>query len=309
MRAYRVPAQRDEIARALAELKARQCGVFERDQARALGLSDDWLYREVASGNLLRPHARVYRDPAVPPTWEQDLFAALLWAGSGAAVSHRSAAALWKLDGCEEGSIEIKLPKSRQRPRGIITHRSKLGPGEVTQIRGLRVTSPTRTIFDLAGVVDEETLEIALDSALRRGLTSTDYLSRKFENRRRKGCRGSAVLGRLLTARSSVTAVESALETRFLRLVRQAKLPTPQSRYEVDRYRLDFAYPQVRLGIELEGYAFHSGRRAWARDLRRSNDLLRLGWTLLHFTWEDVTKHGDRVVDELRTHLLPNLLS
>lgn len=91
--------------------------------------------------------------------------------------------------------------------------------------------------------------------------------------------------------------------------VRQAKLPTPQSRYEVDRYRLDFAYPQVRLGIELEGYAFHSGRRAWARDLRRSNDLLRLGWTLLHFTWEDVTKHGDRVVDELRTHLLPNLLS
>ncbi len=103
--------------------------------------------------------------------------------------------------------------------------------------------------------------------------------------------------------------MESALETKFLRLLRKAPVPLPQAGYEVGSYRLDFAYPQIRLGIELDGWAFHSGRSAWERDLKRQNDLLALGWILLRFTWTDVTQRGDHVVAEIRRHILPNLLS
>ncbi len=76
----------------------------------------------------------------------------------------------------------------------------------------------------------------------------------------------------------------------------------------VGRYRLDFAYPALRLGIELDGYAYHAGRANWRGDLRRRNDLVAHGWTLLHFTWEDVTGDPHTVVRVLRGHLCPNLL-
>lgn len=244
----------------------------------------------------------------MPQSWEQDLFAALLWAGPGSAVSHRSAAALWKLDGCDRKDVEFTLPRCRRPPAGLIAHRRPLQPGDVARLKGLAVTSASRTIFDLAGVVEEERLEVALDCALRRGLTSVGYLMRRFGTYAGRGRPGSAVMRRLLEARVDLGALDSALETRFLRLVRQERLPLPRAQYPVGGYRLDFAYPTLRLGIELEGYAFHSGKQMWDRDLRRRNDLLTLGWSVLHFSWDDITKRSDEVVDQLRTHLSPNLL-
>ena len=115
---------------------------------------------------------------------------------------------------------------------------------------------------------------------------------------------------RLLAQRSPGEAVlDSTLETRFLRLLRGARLPLPEPGYEVGPYRLDFAYPEIRLGIELDGYAFHSSKVAWERDLRRQNELLALGWILLRFTWTDVTQRGEAVIAEIRRHVSPNLLS
>lgn len=310
MRAYRVRGQRDEALRALAELKAGQFGLFERNQARALGLSDDWIHRELALGRLLRIHPRVFRDPAVSGGWLQDLFAAVLWAGEGSAVSHRSAAALWKLDGFEPGIVEITVPSPRRR-EGIVLHRGALRPADTTEVAGIPVTAASRTLLDLAGVVEEEDLEIAVDCALRRGLTSINYLTRRFADRRGRGCPGSAAMRRVLEQRSKggAAATESVLETRFLRLLRSGRVPLPEPGYKVGPYRLDFAYPHIRLGIELDGYAFHSSKTAWERDLRRQNELLALGWTLLRFTWTDVTQRGEAVIEEIRRHISPNLLS
>lgn len=308
MRAYRVPGQRDEALRALAELKAGQFGLFERNQARDLGLSDDFIHRELALGRLLRIHPRVFHDPAVSGGWLQDLFAAVLWAGEGCAVSHRSAAALWKLDGFEPGIVEITVPSPRRR-EGIVLHRGALRPADTTEVAGIPVTAASRTLLDLAGVVEEETLEIGVDCALRRGLTSISYLKRRFADRSGRGCPGSASMRRLLDQRDNNKAAESALETRFLRLLRNARVPLPEPGYKVGSYRLDFAYPHIRLGIELDGYAFHSNRVAWERDLRRQNELLALGWTLLRFTWTDVTQRAEAVIAEIRRHVSPNLLS
>ncbi|MGH2756233.1 MAG: endonuclease domain-containing protein [Actinomycetota bacterium] len=306
MREYRVPARREEILDRFRALKARQFGLFERDQARHLGMSDDAIYREVASGRAIRAYPRVYRDAASPQRWEQDLFAALLWAGKEAAASHRAAAALWSLDGSEPSVIELTVPSSRKSPNGVVAHKGSLGPGEVTNVSSMRVTSPTRTILDLAAVIDEAALEIALDSALRRGLTSLSYLQRKHEERSARGRRGTGVVSRLLRERTPCErAPESPLETKFVRLLREARLPAPHAGHEVGPYRLDFAYPSIKLGIELDGYAFHSSKAAWQRDHKRHNELVALGWTLLRFTWDDVAKRRNQVAREIRRRILP----
>ena len=305
----RIARQRDEIRSELAALKARQFGVFERTQARALGLSDHALQRDVAAGRAERLYPRVFRDPAIPYSWEQDLFGALLWAGERSCVSHRAAAALWRLDGFEPGFIEITSPSSLRPPKGVIVHRAQLRSSEMTHVSGMQVTTPTRTILDISSVVDEETVEIALDCALRRGLTSFDYLRRKHAERAVPGRRGSRTIGHILRQRDPGNRpLESALETRFLRLLRQERVPLPQAGYEVGPYRLDFAYPKLHLGIELDGYAFHSARTLWARDLARQNYLVRLGWTILRFTWDDITRRGSAVADEVRHHVAPTLL-
>ena len=294
---------------ALAELKRRQHGVFSRDQARAIGLTDDALYRRVSSGGLVRMLPRVFRDPAAPESWLQKLTAGLLWAGDEAVASHRSAAALWEFDGCLPGPFEITSPKGLRPPNGFVVHRHDLPLSDTARVASLRVTSPTRTLIDLASCVSDEELEIALDSGIRKGLTSLPYLTRRFDGMKAKGRPGSALMASLLAARSGVEGhVDSPLETRFLRLIRQERLPLPKPGVEVGRYRLDFAYPSIRLAIELEGYAFHSGRKAWSHDLHRRNELVSLGWNVLHFTWDDVVHQPGVVVAELRKHLCPNFL-
>src|SRR5207249_2080176 len=142
----------------------------------------------------------------------------------------------------------------------------------------------TRTIIDLAAVISGETLEEALDVALQRRLTSLSRVRWRLADLGRHGRPGIAMLRRLIAARSGVEAVpESVIETRFSRLLRRAGLPAPVRQYHVrDRGRLvarvDFAYPDARLAIEVEGFRWHSGRARWERDLGRRNELTELGW-------------------------------
>jgi very-short-patch-repair endonuclease len=94
-------------------------------------------------------------------------------------------------------------------------------------------------------------------------------------------------------------ATESELETRFLQIVRRARLPAPQRQVQVGRRRLDFAWPSWRLAVELDGMAHHTGRLARQRDNTRQNELVLLQWTVLRFTWADVTQRPQQVVADL----------
>ena len=294
--------------RTLAQLKATQFGVFSSEQAGGIGLSEDALYRGIRSGRLERVHPRVYRDPSVPGSWEQRLTAALLWAGDEAAVSHRSGAALWGFDGFDPGPVEITAPKARRYPTGVSLHRGKLLGGDVTTKRGFRTASATRTLIDLAGTVDEESLEIALDSALRQRLTSVRYLSDRLKDFK-SGRKGTGTLAEMLRARAEIPrGLESPLETKFLRIVRKAQLPIPTAAYVVGPYRLDFAYVHAALAIELEGHRYHSGKISWLKDVARRNYMTDHGWTTLYFTWSDVTRTPTDVVAGIRQHLFPRLV-
>ncbi len=236
--------------------------------------------------------------------------AACLACGVDAAGSHRAAGAVWLLAGFDPVAPEVTVSGGRHpRPRGVVVHQAALPSVDVTVVEAIPVTSPARTLLDLAAVVAAEAVEEALDDALRRGLVSIPRLRWRADQLGRRP--GVALIRRLLDARTDANGqAQSVLETRFMRLLKRARLPTPVCQHQIrDRGRLvaivDFAYPDLRLAIETDGYRWHSGRIAWQRDLARRNALTRLGWHVIHVTAEDIERRPDATVDVLAQALTP----
>jgi very-short-patch-repair endonuclease len=172
---------------------------------------------------------------------------------------------------------------------------------DVTTVEHLPVTSAARTLIDLGAVVDDDTLEQALESALSDGRTSLRQVRRRLEALSRRGRPGPARVRRVLDRRLEGGPSESELETRFVQLLRRARLPRPVRQHEVwlgGRVvaRADLAYPGQRLLIELDGWSAHGTKRAFRSDRRRQNSLVLAGWTLLRFTWADVVESPAAVV-------------
>ena len=296
-----------EPAAACDRLAVEQHGAISREQAHRLGLSLRAVDRRVASGHWRLIHRGVYSLTAMPASWHGRLMAAVLCGGPSALASHRSAAALWNLDGVEKGAIELSV-KAGRRIRGAIVHRRLPGDDpEVTLREGIPSTEIERTLLDLAAVVSPRRAGLALDDALRRKLTTLDAMWDVLSGP--KGRSGTLVLRKLLDSRDELDAqLESHLEATLLRLLRRHGLPLPVPQHRVVQgnelvARLDFAYPALRLGIEADGYRWHGGRERWKRDLRRENRLKLMGWTLLRFTWEDIHDHPETVASHIRAAL------
>lgn len=293
---------------AFLRVAGKQHGALSRSQALACGISAWSVDRRVASGDFEVILPGVYGVVGAPKSWHQRLVAACLWAGQGSVCSHRSAAALWGLDGCQPDFVEITTPR-RLRSDEVLVHQSQLNDRDSTLIGSIPTTDVCRTLIDLGAVTAPEVVESALDDALRRGLTSLRRLRWRLEQLGGRGRRGVAVLRTLLDERDPKAApAESVLEARLIRLLRRARLPEPAKQHEVrERGRLlarvDLAYPDVRLAIEADGYRFHSGRVAWQRDLERRNALTSRGWRVIHVTWNDVTSNGDEIVAQIRRAL------
>lgn len=291
-------------------LAAAQWGVVGRAQALGAGLSPRAVDRRLASGAWIRVLPSVYRLASAPASWHQSLTAAWLWAGEGATVSHRAAAALLGLDGVETRLVELSVPRPRRSPGFVLLHTTAPIPRSDLQRWGpLIVTNATRTLIDLGSVVGEEIVEAALDHAIRRGMTSIARLRRRLDAVGRSGRRGPAVIHRLLQVREGRSRPsESVLETRLLKLLRAAGWPEPVPQYEVRTggktlARIDLAYPDRKLAVECDGYRFHSGRRAWQRDLWRRNLLAEAGWRVLHVTWDDLEGRPAEVLNKIRSAL------
>ncbi len=193
-------------------------------------------------------------------------------------------------------------------PKRWVTVHKVAAPSRCVKIDGIAVTPLSQTLLDFAGTVGLDELEEALESALRRRLTTMQKLQAFVEERCVQGRRGCAPLRRLLAQRGDVRATGSRFETRFNRLLRNARLPLPERQVEIhdgDRFigRVDFAYPHAKILIEADGYLSHSGRQAWQRDGTKGNHFGLQGWLILRFTTEDLKERPDEVIETVRAAL------
>lgn len=268
----------------------------------------DWA--RMSSGRWLEILPGVYRIAGTPRSWPQDLMAVCLWGGAGTAASHRAAAALWELEGFREGILECSTDRRIRRGElDLVIHRATLRRFEVTSRGRIPVTTPARTLLDLGSVASPDAVERALEDALRKRLTTVSRLTSALERSGGRGRRGTGVLKRLLDPRGSdQAALESALELELRRLLKKARLPEPVRQFEIRDgdsliARVDFAYPELRLAIEADGYRYHSGRSAWQRDVSRRNQIVMQGWRVVNFTSEDLRRRPLEAIAQIRRAL------
>lgn len=286
------------------DVASNQIGLITHDQALNCGLTEKAIRHRVNSARWVRRHVGVYAVAGTPWSWEQDVLAACLAAGPGAVASHRAAAVLWGLDGVGRAVVEVSVARPLcHRLRGTIVHRSTDLDRSMHATRaGIPVTNAMRALVDLGAVVPPWRVTQALDHALSRRLVTVAGVRREMDALARKGRRGVGILRTLLEERAdSSFLIESVLEARMCRLCRDHGVPLPISQYEVwsgSRLlgRVDFAFPDLRLAIEVDGYEHHASLRAFQRDRARQNELVAAGWTVLRFTWDDITRRPERVV-------------
>lgn len=273
-----------------------QYGLITRRQALEEGLSERQVDHRLAKGFWRVIHPGIYSVGGAPSSWHQDLLAAALWAGGVA--SHRSAATLWELPGFKirpDSLIDVTVTHCHLPPRcGIrVHHTQRLLATDRREIDCIPVTAIERTLMDLGAVTHRHRVAAALDSALARGLTTPERIDEYLRLVARRGRRGTRTLRNLIRERSEMAAIpESPLESKFFELLVEEGLPTPQLQYKIfngDRLvaRVDFAWPEQKVILEMDGYKYHSGHGQWEKDRARRNELTLMGWQVLHGTWRD----------------------
>lgn len=225
-------------------------------------------------------------------------------------VSVRAAAALWGLIGAPASQpFEVSVPRgTRRSPQGVVVHEATaLASDDVAVLGPFALTSPARTLIDLASVLPPATVVEGLDEALRRRLVSLRDMRGRIEDL--AGRPGIAAIRALVEMRRDGEAEpESRFETRLARLLRQARMRPVRQHPVYDEHgvfvaRLDFAFPDVMLAVEAEGRRYHAGRARWLRDLDRRNRLTALGWRIHHVTWGRMTDDPEATIGEIRALL------
>lgn len=286
----------------MRELAVYQHGIITTDDLRGLGLSPSTISFWRRTGRLVRLAPRAYLVPDLLDNWSH--LAAACLSIPGAIASHQAAACLWNLDGIEVDRAEVTVARHARSPFALVHRSDDVATFEVVERELIACTDATRTLVDLGAVVDDTSVERALESALRRGLTSVSRLSWRLGQLARPGRAGPPVLRRVLDRRpTGAPPTESELETRFLQVLRAAGVgePVRQRRVRLPSglwVRLDFAYPDERVFIETDGRS-HAGWQVQVRDKQRQNQVVLLGWKPLRFTWADMVHRPDEVVAEV----------
>lgn len=279
----------------IAEIAARQHGLITHPQLVGLRLSRSAIARRVSRGALYRVHRGIYAVRHPDLSRHGKWLAAVLALGPGAALSHWSAAALWGLLPVRGPRIDVTVPTSggRARRKLIVVHRLELGPEEVVVREGIPVTTPVRTVIDLADLLTERRLERALDEAAFLDLDLTGLAPRPRR-------RGSGRLGRVLSSHElGSTWTRSELEEAMLALCRRAELPAPRVNSDVGGREADFHWPSQRLVVETDGWRSHGRPFAFERDRKRDADLVEAGWRVVRITRRRLAAEPDLVAAQL----------
>ncbi len=291
------PPRWRQADRAIGSVAQGQHGIVTRVQLASVGVSPGAIDHRLRAGRLHPIHPGVYAVGFGAATPEAQALAAVLACGAGAVLSHRSAAALWRLLPASPGRIEVTA-RHRHRLRGVHAHRSRtLGVADVAIERGIPVTAPARTLLDLAEILDERRLARAVNEARVLGLVGSGDLAALLA--RASGRRGAGRLRSLLRPDEGPT--RSALEDRFLAFVHEHGLPRPEVNARVAGFEVDMLWRAERLVVELDGRRFHAHR--FERDRERDAALLAAGLAVLRITWQRLDRAPAREAARLRAIL------
>ena len=275
-----------------------QRGILTRSELRSLGVTANRLARLRRDGSLCQVGVRTFEVGGLPPDPRRGLLAACLDAGGVA--SHRSAAWLHGLAGFEQPRVpEVLVGRSGldRRHRPVVVHSTTWLPADDRmEVDGIPCTSVARTLLSVAGLVPavpKELVRDAVDDAVFRGIASDPWLWWRLERLRRSGRNGVSVLEEILVRRAGGEITESWLEREFLRVIETFGLLPPVCQRRIEAHgafvaRVDFAYVELGIVIEVTGAVGHSSPRQRAADAARRNDLATNGLLVLEFTYEQV---------------------
>jgi len=289
----------------IAPMAARQHGVVTVGQLHGAGLSKGAIEVRVRAGRLHRVHHGVYAVGHPLLSREGRFLAAVLSAGVGAVLSHRSAAELWGLLADHGGLPDVLSPLKLDPRRGLRLHWTRSLPADDrTRQRGVPVTSPARTLVDLGSTpIGDRALRRAIREALVQRLVSADCV--RAELARARGRRGRARVAAILDASDGGT--RSELEDRTIELFRACGFQVPHCNARVDTargvYEVDFLFADRRLVVEADGARFHDNVLSRRRDADRQAALEAAGYRVVRLTWDQVTREPDQTSRRLRQAL------
>jgi very-short-patch-repair endonuclease len=244
----------------------------------------------------------VYRVTGAPPSDRHLAMAATLWAGEGSVVSHGAAAVLWGIEAVRGTKVELWIPSPRHRRHEfVVVHRgTRIDRADRTTDGPIPVTTPIRTLIDVAGRLEDERLLAAMESVFRQGLGTPERLRARLDALRSSGRPGAGRLEELLAKRGDGRPLEFALEAKIWLLLSRSSLRHPARQHWVTtaggRYRLDFAWLEEKLGLEADSWKHHGDRAAFGKDRARLSEMVAAGWRVLLVTWDVATRDPKRVL-------------
>jgi uncharacterized protein DUF559 len=287
-----------QSARAAAwQLAQRQHHVITREQLLRLGLNSDWINYQVESRRVFPVFRGIYAVGRRQLTREGVWMASVLACGPRAALSHASAAALWRMREKTSGLIEVSVPSqvARRRP-GIKVHRRTTF--EAVIHRGIPVTTPACTIVDLAAGLPPAEVDDVINEADLRNVLRVPALRAAVEDMSPRP--GLARVKRTIDRRT-FTYTRSRLERAFIPIALEAGLPRPLTCVYVNGFEVDFWWPDLGLVVETDGGAFHRTPAQQRADRRRDHAHLGAGLTPLRFTHGMIRYEPAYVLETLTT--------
>jgi hypothetical protein len=292
---------------ALATLAGRQWGVVSLAQLHGLGIGRSGVTRRVQGGRLRRVHRGVYAVGGAVLPREGRCLAAVMACGSGAVLSHVSAAVHWNLLQYEPPRPEVTAPASRKGVPGIRLHRShSLDAQDTSNHRGIPITTVHRTLLDIAARVPTHHLARALAQAERVQLY--DHRALLDVIKRSNGHRGTRTLSTAIADDPQFTRGE--LEALMSKLARDHGLPQPKSNHALDvpdhpGLEADFYFAEYGLVIETDGWETHRTRHAFESDRAKDAALTAAGYIVVRFTWRQLRDDPDTVAERIKAILRP----
>lgn len=275
------------------DLAQRQHGVVARDQLIACGMNSDAINHRIERGRLHRLWRGVYAVGRLEIGERGRWMAAVLTCGPDARLSHRSAARLWGFQLRHSSMIDIAIPSrvARRGRKGIRVHRqAHFEAASERMVDRIPVTDPVSTLVGLASCVSRDQLERAVNEADRLDLIDPDALRNAIA-----ALPSRPGTGRLRQLLDRHIRTDTGLERRFLRLVRSAGLPTPETQVWLHGYRVDFYWPDLDLIVETDGLRYHRTPSQQAKDRRRDQIHTAAGLTTVRFAESQIRHEADHV--------------